>query len=113
MLPFAFDADAPEPKRWHRFLREVWDDDETIATLQEVFGYVLGGGTEQQKLFALIGPKRSGKGTILRVATALLGAENVVGPTLSALATQLGLASLIGKPLAAISDARLGKQRDA
>jgi putative DNA primase/helicase len=70
-------------------------------------------GTEKQKIFGFIGPKRSGKGTILRVATALIGAENVVGPTLSALATQFGLASLIGKPLAAISDARLGRKKDA
>ena len=114
VLAFAFDQAAPTPDRWHRFIREIWDEDsETITTLQEVMGYILGGGTEQQKLFGLIGPKRSGKGTILRVLTALLGAENVVGPTLSALATQFGLASLIGRPLAAISDARLGKQRDA
>jgi len=114
VLSFAFDPNAAAPRRWLRFLREVWgDDDESISTLQEVMGYVLVGGTELQKLFGLIGPKRSGKGTILRVLTALLGAENVVGPTLSALATQFGLASLIGRPLAAISDARLGKQRDA
>jgi putative DNA primase/helicase len=114
VLPFAYDPNAPTPARWLRFLRELWEnDEETIATLQEVLGYIVGGGTEQQKLIAFIGPKRSGKGTIARVLTALLGPENVVGPTLSALATQFGLASLIGKPLAAISDARLGKQRDA
>jgi putative DNA primase/helicase len=114
VLPFEFDPKATSPTIWHRFLRELWsDDDETIATLQEVMGYVIGGGTEQQKLFGLIGPRRSGKGTILRVLTALLGRENVAGPTLSALATQFGLASLIAKPLAAISDARLGKQRDS
>jgi len=114
VLSFAYDPDAAEPKRWLHFLRELWGDDtESVATLQEIIGYILGGGTEQQKLFAFIGPKRSGKGTIWRVATALLGAENVVGPTLSALATQFGLASLIGKPLALISDARLGSRRDS
>ena len=114
VLPFAFDPLAPTPTCWHCFLRELWGDDtETISTLQEIMGYILAGGTTLQKLFALIGPKRSGKGTILRILTALLGAENVVGPTLSALATQFGLHSLVGKPLAAISDARLGKQRDS
>jgi len=114
VLSFEFDPAAATPDSWHRFLDEVWvDDGESIATLQEIMGYILGGGTEQQKIFGLIGPKRSGKGTILRVLTALLGAQNVVGPTLSGLATQFGLASLIGRPLAAISDARLGKQRDA
>lgn len=114
VLPFEFDPAAPKPTRWIAFLRELWDDDqESIETLQEIMGYLFGGGTSQQKMFALIGPKRSGKGTILRVQTALLGAQNVVAPTLSALSTQFGLASMIGKPLAAISDARLGKQRDA
>jgi putative DNA primase/helicase len=114
VLPFAYDPEARLAPRWDNFLDEVWGDDtETIKALQEVMGYILGGGTELQKLFGMIGPRRSGKGTILRVLTALLGRENVGGPTLSALATQFGLASLIGKQLAAISDARLGKQRDA
>jgi putative DNA primase/helicase len=76
-------------------------------------GYVLVGGTAQQKIFMLVGPKRTGKGTILRVLTALLGAENVAAPTLSSLATNFGLQPLVGKPLAAISDARLGSRSDA
>ena len=76
-------------------------------------GYVLSGGTAQQKIFMLVGPKRSGKGTILRVLTALLGVENVAAPTLSSLATNFGLQPLVGKPLAAISDARLGTRSDA
>ncbi len=60
----------------------------------------------------LVGPKRSGKGTIARVLTALLGRENVAGPTLGSLATNFGLSPLIGKPLAIISDARLGSRSD-
>jgi putative DNA primase/helicase len=60
----------------------------------------------------LVGPKRSGKGTIARVLTAILGRENVAGPTLSSLAQNFGLAPLIGKPLAIISDARLGGRVD-
>jgi putative DNA primase/helicase len=114
VLPFEYEPDAANPERWLRFLNELWGEDlETISTLQELMGYLLAGGTEQQKIFGLIGPKRSGKGTILRVTTALLGAENAVGPTLSAMAQPFGLASLIGKPLAAISDARLGRRADA
>jgi putative DNA primase/helicase len=109
-----YDPAAPLPRRWLRFLAELWPDDrEMIEVLQEVIGYVLAGGTEQQKLFMLVGPKRTGKGTILRVTSALLGSENVAAPTLSSLATNFGLAPLVGKPLAAISDARLGSRRDA
>ena len=114
VLPFAFDPSAPRPRRWHRFLSELWEvDQQSIDTLQEVMGYVLSGGTAQQKIFMLVGPKRSGKGTILRVLTALLGVENVAAPTLSSLATNFGLQPLVGKPLAAISDARLGTRSDA
>ena len=43
-----------------------------------------------------------------RVHTALMGRENVATPTLASLQTNFGLAPLIGKPLAIISDARLG-----
>ena len=44
---------------------------------------------------------------------ALLGRENVAGPTLSGLAMNFGLQELIGKPAAVISDARLSGRSDA
>jgi putative DNA primase/helicase len=107
-LDFAFDPEAPAPAQWLEFLRQLWPDDpECIATLQEIFGYCLTGDTRQQKAFLMIGPKRSGKGTISHVMTALLGRANVAAPTLSSLSQNFGLAALIGKPLAIIGDARL------
>jgi putative DNA primase/helicase len=113
-LPFAFFADAPPPTRWLRFLNELWPDDpSSIAVLQEVVGYLLGGDTRQQKIFLLVGPKRGGKGTIGRVLTGLLGAHNVAAPTLASLATNFGLSPLISRPLALISDARLSNRADA
>ncbi len=60
----------------------------------------------------LIGPTRSGKGTIARVLTALLGPHNVCGPTLASFAQNFGLQTLIGKPLAIVSDARLSTKTD-
>ena len=86
---------------------------ESIETLQELFGLLLTPNTVHQKAFLLVGPKRSGKGTIARVLIGLLGRENVAGPTLSSLAQNFGLAPLIGKPLAIISDARIGGRTDA
>lgn len=107
-LPFAFDPEAPRPRRWLAFLEELWEGDPTaISALQEVFGYILGGDTRQQKIFLLVGPRRAGKGTIGRVLTGLLGAHNVAAPTLASMATNFGLQPLIGKPLGLISDARL------
>jgi putative DNA primase/helicase len=86
---------APEPRQWLEFLGQLWgpDDQEAINTLQEVFGYCLTGDTGQQKAFLLVGPKRSGKGTIARVLARLVGiGGNAVAPTLAALGTNFGLA---------------------
>jgi putative DNA primase/helicase len=113
VLPFGYDPAAPAPKRWLRFLSELWqDDEESKQLLAEWFGYVLANDTSQQKMFLLVGPKRSGKGTIARVLTGLLGAHNTSAPTLAGLTQNFGLQTLIGKPLAAISDARLGSRAD-
>jgi putative DNA primase/helicase len=64
-------------------------------------------------MFLLVGPKRSGKGTIGRVLTGLLGRHNVAAPTLSGMTADFGLAPLIDKPLALASDARLSDKRDS
>jgi putative DNA primase/helicase len=104
---------APAPERWQAFLREVFEeDDSAIGTLQELFGYFLLPDTRQQKIGLMVGPKRSGKGTIGRVLTAMLGRENVCGPTLGSLCTNFGLWPLLDKPLAIISDARLSGRAD-
>lgn len=112
-LPYPFDPDAPEPKRWLRFLEEVFPDDpETIGALQEWCGYVVSGATHLQKIGLFVGPRRSGKGTIARVLEGLLGRESTVGPTLNSLAGNFGLQPLIGKSLAVFSDARLSSKVD-
>lgn len=136
-VPFGYDPDAPEPKRWLRFLGELWPDatsdqngkdrvrcvrspetrgisgsdiacaNGAILALQEWFGYVISGRTDLHKILLLVGPTRAGKGVIARILGELVGAENVAGPTLSSLGSEFGLAPLQGKPLAVISDARL------
>jgi len=108
-LDFQYDANALKPVAWLKFLCEIWEkDDEAISTLQEIFGYCLTADTSQQKCFMLVGPKRSGKGTIVRVLGRLLGSSNVAAPTLASLGQTFGLEPLIDKRLAMISDARLG-----
>lgn len=108
-----WDPDAAEPIEWLAFLRSVWGDDrESVLALQQMFGYFLTPDTSQQKLFALIGPKRSGKGTIARILKALLGDDAVVNPTIDSLERPFGLAPFVGKMLAVIGDARLGGRAD-
>jgi putative DNA primase/helicase len=108
-----FDAEAPPPTQWLAFLEQVFDDDaEAIQLLQEWFGYLLSLDTTQQKILLAVGPKRSGKGTIGRILTAMLGKDSVGAPTMSNLAETFGLESLITKSLAIISDARIGARTD-
>jgi P4 family phage/plasmid primase-like protien len=105
-LPFSYDSNAQCPM-WEKFLKDVWGhDQESIDTLQEMFGYILSGDTKQQKFFNIIGPRRSGKGTINRVLVELLGKYNTVAPELGELCDTFGLQPWIGKLLASFTDAR-------
>jgi putative DNA primase/helicase len=109
-LDYDYDPDAPRPQRWHRFLKDLWPDDEQARnTLQEIAGLLLTADTSFQKIFLLVGPPRSGKGTIGQVLAWLVGLSNVAHPTMANLSTQFGLWPLIDKSLAIIPDARLGR----
>lgn len=115
ILPFDYDPDAPEPVLWLAKLREWWPDDdeaECIDLLQEWFGYLLTPDTSQQKILSVFGGPRCGKGTIVRVLTAMLGKQNVCNPKVSALGEHFGREGLIGKTAAIITDMRVGKNSD-
>lgn len=104
-VPFAYQPDAPAPARWLQFLDEFWPNEpDAPRLLAEWFGYVISGRLDLQKIFLNVGPTRGGKGVIARILAELVG--RVAGPTLNSLGGEFGLAPLIGKPLAVISDAR-------
>jgi P4 family phage/plasmid primase-like protien len=106
-IEFDYDPKAEPCERWIKFMEQLFGDDlESMYLLQEWMGYCLVGDTSQQKMMLMVGPKRSGKGTIGRVLQALVGAGNVAGPTTTGLAGTFGLQQLIGKSLAIVSDAR-------
>jgi putative DNA primase/helicase len=108
---FRYDPNAPEPTRWLDFLASIWpDDQQAIDTLQEIVGYILSGRRDLQKIFLVVGPTRSGKGTISNVIAALTGEAHVAGPTLAGLTMPFGLSQLIGKSLAIIPDARMPRE---
>jgi putative DNA primase/helicase len=113
-LDYDFSPLAPEPREWLVFLRQLWFDEmDNVEALQEWLGYLLTADTRQQKILLLVGPRRSGKGTLARVLRGLVGAANVAGPTLSSLSQNFGLQPLLDKTVAIISDARLGGRTDA
>lgn len=105
-LPFDYAPDARCPT-WLKFLDQIFAHDPAGRdALQEYAGYLVSGRTDLQKGFVVIGPKRGGKGTISRTLQQIVGLANVVSPSLHTLGSEFGLASLIGKQLAVVEDAR-------
>jgi len=112
-LDYDFSPAAPPPEHFDAFLESIWPgDDDQKNCLQEWFGYLLTPDTSQQKIAFLLGPPRSGRGTIARLIRAMIGTQNVAGPTLSGLGGNFGLSTLIGKPLAIIADAKVSRRSD-
>jgi P4 family phage/plasmid primase-like protien len=110
----AFDyGDRIPTLHWDQFLLEIFDGGNNeerqsqIDTLHEMMGYSLSSDTSLQKAFALIGPPRSGKGTIGDMQASLLASSLLAGPPLRDLKGTFGLSALIGKRLAIIDDVRL------
>jgi putative DNA primase/helicase len=117
--PLDYDRKAPKPRRWHAFLESLWPEDkhgnydgEAEDALQEIFGYFLTPDTQQQKIFMMIGPPRSGKGTIVHIMEKLIGEDNCTFPTLTGLTGDFGRWPLIDKRVAFITDARIGSRAD-
>lgn len=105
-LPYGYDPGATAP-RWESFLKDVFEHDpKGIRLLQEYFGYVLSGRKDMQKALLLVGPSRSGKGVISKTLKSLVGETNTRSVTFESIASQFGLQTLIGKPLAIFEDIR-------
>lgn len=112
-IPLEYDPNAGEPTAWLAFLRTLWQtedgtDAEEIRVLRQWFGYVLSGRMDLQKMLLIIGPPRSGKGTVARILRDLVGKANTSAPTLAMMSQNFGLTDTIGKTLAIVGDARLG-----
>jgi putative DNA primase/helicase len=112
-LDFDFEADAPEPVEWMKFLRSVWgDDQESILLLQEWFGYSLTPTNRHQKILMMVGPPRSGKGTSCRILEDLVGKQNASATSLNDMSSEFRYQILVGKSLAILSDVRLSARAD-
>lgn len=107
-LPFDYDPLAGSPDALLTFMDSAWGDDQVAKNLlQEWLGYVVGGGNEKAKALFLVGQKRSGKGTILRLILDLVGKQNNAPLSISGLSEKYGLEGLIGKVHGTVADARL------
>lgn len=104
-----YDPEAPRPDAWMCFLEDLWGGDrESINALQEYMGYCcLTPDTSQQKALLVVGPKRSGKGTIQRVLASLVGEQSFASMRLDLLTNDFALEGAIGKSVLAFPDARV------
>lgn len=113
-LDFDYDAQATLPVHFLTFLRSVWgQDNEQISMLLEWIGYLLSGRTDQQKIFLMIGPTRSGKGTILRLIQRIFGHAATSFKVAKLGSSQWMLGSLIGKTVAYDPDVRRASINDS
>jgi P4 family phage/plasmid primase-like protien len=105
-LPYAYDSAATCPKT-HAWLREACSGhQDQVQTIRAYLRAVLLGRTELQKFLELVGPGGSGKGTLTRVAQALVGLENVAVTELKYLeSNRFETSQLIHKRLIIITDA--------
>ncbi|NBW19621.1 MAG: hypothetical protein EBR82_67775 [Caulobacteraceae bacterium] len=113
-VDYAVDLAADRPSQWLQFLHSIWPgDEESVSLLQEWFGYILSGDSSQQKMFYLVGPPRSGKGTISRVLQKLLGLGNCAACSIDELGEQFGLEMMVKKSLAVFEDVFISTRDDA
>ncbi len=111
-LNFNFDPLAECPT-WAEFLKGCFNSDpDSLDLLQKWFGYLLTPDTSLQKILMVIGEKRCGKGTIIKIMNELFGTSNIATPTLGELSREFSLATLVGKTVAIIPDARLSDRAD-
>ena len=112
--PFDFNAYAEKSVEWLKFLESVWPgDQQSVDLLQEWFGYLLTPDVSRQKMLLVVGPPRSGKGTIQTVLTKIVGEANVLSSNLHAMTESFGFENWIGKTVAMIPDCRVSSQSDS
>ncbi len=113
-LDFDYDPQAPAPREWIKFLRSLWGDDiEQINMLLEWIGYLLSGRTDFQKIFLMIGPTRSGKGTILRLIKKIFGHAAVQFKVAKLGRDRWMTGSMVGKAVAYDPDVRRASIHDS
>ena len=105
-LPYSYDPSAECPS-WLGFLSDVFEGDEdSIRTLRQWFGYVVSGRTNLEKILTIVGPPRSGKGTVYEALTAVVGSNSSQSFTMRHLSGDFGLENFIGKRLVCDPDMR-------
>ena len=113
MPPCRYDLRAECPL-WLWFITDIFNgDEESIKLLQEWFGYNLVANNDMEQLLFLFGVPGSGKSTTIDVLRAMLGPERCCAINVETFAGQFGLAPLVDKYAAIISEQQSTDHRQA
>lgn len=108
--PWDVRADCPRTLAWLSDILSAAD----VEVLRQWLGYLVSGRTDLQKMLVMIGPPRSGKGTLLWLMEELLGPGSTASVAkLSVFAETFGLESFLGKRLVVMPDVRWTSQHTA
>ena len=86
-------------------------DEQARNCLQEIYGYLVEGANDLEKIVVFVGGLRSGKGTNARIIEGMFRG-GLVKPLLSSFVGPFGAESLTDASIALFTDARLGKNAD-
>lgn len=90
---------------WLEFIAHMSGGDEAwLESLQRFVGYLLTMDTTLDVIGVVCGLPGTGKGTLVEAIEAAIGPDNVARTDLDALASRFGVAPLVGKNLAVISE---------
>lgn len=107
-----FDPEA-DCSDWLVFLKQAFAGDaDQIRLLQQWFGLCITRRTDFQKILLLLGPVRSGKGTIQFILEHLVGPDGSASLTSSQISSRFGFAAFAEKQIAAFTDLRIGSRVD-
>ena len=104
-LNFKYQPKATAPL-FQKYLNEVLPDQESQRVLAEFMGYVFTRNLKLEKVLFLYGSGRNGKSVMFEIITAMLGADNISGYSLSSITDEKGYhrAKLVNKLLNWASD---------
>ena len=103
-----------EETEFGRWMKATLIDEKTgegedqLPMLQEFLGLLMMTDTSFQKMGMIVGPRRSGKGTLARIITKMLGGK-VANVGVNSMSNSFPMQKLVGKTVAILPDVRLGK----
>jgi putative DNA primase/helicase len=92
------------------FLNEIFNRDaQSLKLVQEWLGYALTSDTRFEQFLLMVGRPAAGKGTLLDIMEAAIGAQNICSTRLDSLGSRFGLFNAIGKSNIILPDAHVSQ----